>query len=218
MSKAANATRTRVNLSAPVPITANAGVLGFAERRRSAVPSLTDFAAPAYTVTARVLHWVTALVIALMIPLGVILGNDLGGSLQDSLYELHESLGALLIPIVLMRLLQRLKNPPLPLPQDIPALQRFAAHVTHLGLYMLLVTQPLVGWIALSASGAPITVLGLLSLPPIVSENRAFSEQVFALHGLIGLLIAGLVTAHIGAAVYHHVVRKDRILMRMITG
>jgi cytochrome b561 len=218
MSKAANAARTCVNPSARVSITVNAGVLEFAEGRLSAVPSVTDFAVPAYTLTARVLHWVTALVIVLMIPLGVILSNDLGGSLQDSLYGLHESLGALLIPIVLMRLLHRLKNPPLPLPQDIPALQRFAAHVTHLALYTLLVTQPLVGWIALSASGAPIIVLGLLSLPPIVSENRAFSEQVFVLHGLIGFFIAGLVTAHIGAAVYHHVVRKDRILMRMITG
>jgi cytochrome b561 len=38
------------------------------------------------------------------------------------------------------------------------------------------------------------------------------------LHGLIGLSIAGLVAAHVGAALYHHVVRKDRVLMRMITG
>jgi cytochrome b561 len=218
MSKAANATRTSVNPSARVPIAANASVLEFAELLLSAVPSLSDVAVPAYTVTARVLHWVTALVIALMIPLGVILSNDLGGSLQDFLYGLHESLGAVLIPIVLMRLLHRLKNPPLPLPKGIPELQRFAAHATHLGLYTLLVMQPLVGWIAISASGAPITVLGLLSLPRIVSESRAVSQQVFALHGLIGFLIAGLVTAHIGAAVYHHVVRKDGVLMRMITG
>jgi cytochrome b561 len=76
----------------------------------------------------------------------------------------------------------------------------------------------LVGWIAVSASGMPVTVLGLLALPPIAPENRAFSEQLFELHGLIGFAIAGLVAMHIGAALYHHLVRKDRILMRMITG
>ena len=35
---------------------------------------------------------------------------------------------------------------------------------------------------------------------------------------LIGFAIAGLVGTHIAGALYHHVVRKDRVLMRMITG
>jgi cytochrome b561 len=37
-------------------------------------------------------------------------------------------------------------------------------------------------------------------------------------HQLIGLAIACLVAAHIGAALYHHFVRKDGVLMRMIEG
>jgi cytochrome b561 len=61
-------------------------------------------------------------------------------------------------------------------------------------------------------------VLGLFALPPIASENPAFAEQLFVLHGLVGLSLAGLIATHIGAALYHHVVRKDRVLMRMITG
>ena len=60
--------------------------------------------------------------------------------------------------------------------------------------------------------------LSLFALPPIVPENRVFREQRFVLHGLIWLAVAGFVAAHIGAALYHHVVRKDRVLMRMITG
>jgi cytochrome b561 len=175
-------------------------------------------AVPAYTVTARVLHWVTALVIALMIPLGVIIANDWGGPLQDWLLGLHETLGTLLMPLVLLRLVHRLTNPPLPLPHDIAAPQRLAAHATHLALYALLVAQPLVGWIANSAYGAPIKVLGVFALPPIAPENHAFGEQLSRLHDLIGFAIAGLVAAHVGAALYHHVVRKDRVLMRMISG
>jgi cytochrome b561 len=218
MSNTAQAARKLDHLPARIPIAADAAMIEFAKPRLSAVTSLTSAAAPAYTVTARVLHWVTALVIALMLPLGVIIGNDWGGPLQNSLHGLHESLGALLIPVVLARLGHRLTNPPLPLPQDISALQRFAAHVTHVGLYALLVAQPLVGWSAMSASGEPVTVLGLFALPPIAPENRVFSEQLFVLHGLIGFSIAGLLAAHIGAALYHHLVRKDRVLMRMITG
>jgi cytochrome b561 len=218
MSDAAQATRKLDHPPARTSISAGAAVIEFAKPRLMAVTSVTSAAGPAYTVTARVLHWVTALVIVLMIPLGVIIGNDLGGSLQNSLYSLHESLGALLIPLVLARIGHRLMHPPLRLPQDIPPLQRVAAEVTHVGLYVLLVVQPLVGWIATSASGAPVNVLGLFALPPIAPENRVFSEQLFVLHGLIGFAIAGLVAAHISAALYHHVVRKDRVLMRMITG
>jgi cytochrome b561 len=65
---------------------------------------------------------------------------------------------------------------------------------------------------------APITVFGLFELPPIWPENRAFSEQLFYVHALLGIAIACLVAAHIGAAMYHHFVCRDRILLRMITG
>ena len=219
MSKAASASRKLDHQSAHIPMTVEAAVVEFVSPQLLAASSSTTAAAPAYTVTARVLHWVTAAVIALMIPLGVIVANNwVGGALQNSLYGLHESLGALLIPVVLARLGHRLTNPPLPLPQDIPALQRFAANMTHMGLYALLVAQPLVGWIAMSASGAPVSVFGLIALPPIVSDDRVFSEKLFALHDLIGFSIAGLIAAHVGAALYHHVVRRDRVLMRMITG
>jgi cytochrome b561 len=83
---------------------------------------------------------------------------------------------------------------------------------------ILAMLQPFCGWIATSAYRAPIPVFGLFNLPPIWPENRAFSEQLFFVHNLMGIAIAGLAAAHIGAALYHHFVRKDRVLMRMITG
>ncbi len=174
--------------------------------------------APAYTTTARVLHWITASLILFMIPAGVVIANEWGGPLQNSLYDLHKSIGALLIPIVILRLIHRWANPPLPLPNGIPASQRLAASATHWGLYTLLVVQPFTGWIATSAYPASVTVFGWINLPPIWFENRTFSDQLFFIHRLIGVAIACLVAAHVGAALYHHFGRKDRVLMRMITG
>jgi cytochrome b561 len=182
-------------------------------------PSATDpAAAPAYTVTARVLHWITAFLILLMIPLGVVIANEWGGSLQDSVYDLHRSIGAVLIPIVVVRLIYRWKHPPLPLPSDIAPIQQCAAHATHWGLYALLLVQPFVGWIATSAYPASVTVFGWLELPPIWFENRELSEQLFSIHRWIGIAIACLVAAHVGAALHHHCARNDRVLMRMLTG
>jgi cytochrome b561 len=39
-----------------------------------------------------------------------------------------------------------------------------------------------------------------------------------SIHGLIGTAIAGLVAIHIGGALFHDFWRKDRVLMRMVTG
>ena len=61
-------------------------------------------------------------------------------------------------------------------------------------------------------------MFGLFELPPIWPVDRPFSDRVLFMHGLIGLAIAGLLAAHIGAALQHHFVRRDRILWRMITG
>jgi cytochrome b561 len=185
---------------------------------------MTDVAAPttiapsAYTVTARVLHWLTAVLVLTMIPLGIVIANEWGGRFQEQLYDLHKSIAAVLLPIVIVRLIYRLTHPPLPLPSDIPAIQRFAAETTHWTLYTLLVIQPLIGWIATSAYRAPIPVFGLFEMPPIWPENRALSEQLYGVHKLLGITIAVLASMHIGAALYHHFVRRDRVLMRMITG
>jgi len=172
----------------------------------------------AYSVTARVLHWITAMLVLIMLPLGVIITNEWGGPLQDPLYDLHRSIGTVIIPLVILRLGYRLTHPPLPLPEDIPPVQQLAARATHWGLYGLLIVQPFVGWVATSAYPAPIMVFGLFELPPIWPQDRALSERLFVVHALIGAAIAGLAALHIGAALYHHFVRKDSVLMRMITG
>ena len=175
-------------------------------------------AAPAYTAPARALHWITAALILFMIPTGFMAANEWGGSLQDSLYDLHKSVGAVIIPTVMVRLAYRWRHPPLPLPADVPPLQRLVGEATHWALYGLLVLQPLVGWIATSAYPAPVPVFGLVTLPPIWPADRALSDQLFSVHRLVGIAIACLVTAHVAGALYHHFVRKDRVLMRMISG
>ncbi len=171
-----------------------------------------------YSVTARVLHWVTAVLVLGMIVVGVIIAQEWGGPWQEGLYNLHKSTGALLIPIIIVRILYRWRNPPPPLPADIPPLQQFAAHATHYLLYGLLVVQMFVGWIATSAYPAPVPFYGLFNLPLIWPENRALSGQLFVVHRAIGISIAVVAAMHIGAALFHHFVRKDRVLMRMISG
>ncbi len=55
---------------------------------------------PAYTVTARVLHWLVAALVLFQIPAGIIIANEWGGPVQERLYDLHKSVGAVLLPLV----------------------------------------------------------------------------------------------------------------------
>jgi cytochrome b561 len=171
-----------------------------------------------YSPTARLLHWLTAVLVLAIIPVGIVMANMESGPTKDFLYNLHRSVGALLLVIVLVRLAYRLAHPAPPLPADMPVIQQWAAHANHWAFYVLLIVQPLIGWIATSAYRAPVVFFWLFELPPIWPENRAFSEQAFAVHRALGILIALLVLVHIAAALYHHFIRKDGILTRMISG
>ena len=65
---------------------------------------MADIAVQGYTLTARVLHWLTAAIVLTMIPIGIAMANADFGAAQDTLYHLHRSIGALLLPLVLVRL------------------------------------------------------------------------------------------------------------------
>ncbi|RAI41208.1 cytochrome b [Rhodoplanes roseus] len=184
----------------------------------TAVATSPDRTSAGYTATARAFHWITAAIVIGMIPGGIYMANAEPGPAQDLAFNLHRSFGVVLLPLVLARFLYRLKNPPPPLPRDIPLRQRAIAHAVHGILYALLIVQPLVGWIATSAYRAPITVFWLFELPPIWPQDRPFSEALFGLHQTFGILIALLAIAHIAAALYHQFVRRDDVLLRMWRG
>jgi cytochrome b561 len=171
-----------------------------------------------YTVTARVLHWLTAIIVVTALLIGIAMDRIGEGPVADFFYNFHRSLGALLIPVALFRFYWRFTHKPPPLPADIPLPQRLVAEAVHYLLYAIIIVQPMIGWIATSAYRAPIPVFGLFNLPPIWPENRAFSEMLFTVHAYIGWALCGLLAMHIGGALFHHFIRKDRILMRMVTG
>jgi len=177
-----------------------------------------DQASAAYTPTARVLHWITALLVIGLITVGILMGNMASGPLQDRLYNLHRSTGALVLVLSIIRLWYRWTHPPLSLPAHMLASQRLAAESVHWMLYTLLIVQPLIGWAATSAYRAPIIIYGLFELPPILPVNQPLSEQLFFIHRGLGFVMAALVLGHAGAALYHHFVQRDRVLMRMISG
>jgi cytochrome b561 len=169
-----------------------------------------------YTPTARLLHWLTAVLVVTMIVVGIVMANMGDGPTKDFLYNLHRSVGVLVLLIVLVRLVYRITHPVPPLPADMPDILKLAARANHWAFYVLLIIQPLVGYVATSAYRAPIRFFWLFELPPIWPENRALSEQLFVVHGIIGVTLAVLICIHVAGALYHHFIRRDHVLQRML--
>ncbi len=170
----------------------------------------------AYSHGAIGFHWLTAAIVLTIIPLGVAMGRVDPGPTQDWLYSLHESLGIVVWPIALLRLMYRFKNPPPPMQDDIPQLMKLAAELTHWALYAGLLVNPILGWLGVSTFGATINFFWLFELPSIAAKDEALSKLILWAHSWIGILMALALCAHIGGALFHHFVRKDRTMLRMM--
>lgn len=173
------------------------------------------YVAGRYRAPARLMHWLVAVIVLGMIPVGLTMTRLDSGPLQDWLFFLHEASGFTVLVLVLVRLAYRITHPPPPLPSSVPRWQQFAAGNVHRALYVLLIVQPLVGWLGANAFGAQVSIFGLFNLPSLVAKNEPFAERVLAVHDFVGFTIAGLLVIHIGAALMHGFIQKDGVLQRM---
>jgi cytochrome b561 len=169
-----------------------------------------------YSGIAKLLHWIIALSVLIMVPIGLIMGRIASGDVQNLLYHLHRSFGVLVLALMLVRLLYRVVNSAPPPEPTLTGLQRAVSHLVHLALYALIIAQGLIGWVATSAYGADIWVFGLFIMPNLVAKDQSLAEPLFAVHDVLGFVVAGLLAMHIGAALFHHFIRKDGVLRRML--
>ena len=94
-------------------------------------------------------------------------------------------------------------------------LQKLAAFASHWLLYLLMLALPLVGWAMLSAGGYPIMLGTSLRLPPIFPVGAVGFAVLRHLHTWLALLLFVTFLAHMAAALYHGLIRRDGVLSSM---
>lgn len=169
-----------------------------------------------FNLLARVLHWGMALLILAMLFIGVAMVASV--HLRPGLINLHRPLGILIFVLVLLRLYNRLRHRPPPLPADLPALQAWAATASHWLLYALMLAMPLIGWAMLSAGGYPIVLWDGMQLPAIVPHTPSLYALLRNAHSLLAYLLFATVLMHVGAALFHAWVRRDGVFQAMARG
>jgi cytochrome b561 len=170
-----------------------------------------------FVLPARILHWLMAAMIVTMLFVGVGMVASVSER-HDWLVRLHKPLGIAILLLAAIRLAVRLRHPPPPLPADLPAVQKLAAHASHWLLYVLMFALPLVGWGMLSAGGYPVMLTSSLRLPAILPANAVLFAVLRHLHAWLAVVLLVVFLGHLGAALYHGVVRRDGVLRSMLWG
>lgn len=136
----------------------------------------------------------------------------------------HKSIGLTIMFLALFRLGWRLCNPRPVLPPTLTRFEDRVARLSHGLLYALLILIPILGWAQSSAYRAKTTFWGLFQLPDIVPAGwaRPGSRTVWQIaqdaHSALAVALVVLISLHIAAALRHHFVKRDNVLIRMLPG
>lgn len=161
------------------------------------------------------LHWLSALAVVGLFAMGWWM-TELG--YYDTWYNLgpwwHRSVGVLLLVATLLRVAWRFLLPA-PVARG-PRLERIAAHLGHIGLYVLMLVVLVSGYMISTADGRSIDVFGWFQAPAIISDLPNQATLVGTIHWYSALALIILAVGHALAALKHLLVDRNDVLLRMV--
>lgn len=165
-------------------------------------------------------HWTIAVLFLGQLMLGYLMSRDnIDPVLQFDLFQYHKSIGFLVLALAVPRFIWSVfSRKPRALDGEGPV-SRLGARTAHAALLFLTLAVPLAGWAVASTSPLqiPSYVFDLIVVPglpmAISNQSEAFWTEV---HATLAYLAAGVVLLHVAAALWHHFIRKDPTLRRMI--
>lgn len=169
-----------------------------------------------YGALAKFLHWT---IVVLIIAQYVIIesAEDLpDGPGKFEVITRHKSLGMLVLGLAILRIVWKVMNRGNPVPVSMPRPQKIAAAAGHGLLYLLILAQPISGWMMSSAANYPVTFFGLFQFPAIAAPNEGAHETYEEVHEFLFEAILVIAVVHVLAALYHHFIQKDDTLRRML--
>jgi cytochrome b561 len=177
-------------------------------------PSTTE----RYNYKARWFHWVMAGLIVLAYIL--ILSRSQfakGTDLRTLVVQTHFWVGIVVLIMAFFRVAERHRHTPPGITPPLEGVLRLAATLSHYALYAFLFVQPLLGlFTVLLERGALPIPLTSLSIPAPFDISKDTAENLEHLHVLLGTIFYYVIGLHVVAAIWHHFVRKDNTVRRMV--
>lgn len=161
-------------------------------------------------------HWAMAVLVVIVGILGL-LHDSWPRATQAKWINVHALIGLAAWVLLMLRLAWRWSHRPPDLPPEVGEFSRRASYPTHLLMYVLLFVIPVFGIITFIWHGR-VFDFGLFRIDPHVPRDRAIFHPTEDIHGYLAYALFALMGLHVLAALWHHFVRQDRVLLRMWPG
>ena len=169
-----------------------------------------------YDGVAQSFHWLVVLAVVLQyatkwLPAGAPLS-------ERQLNAWHLAIGPTILLLMLLRLAWRLTHHTPAPPSDLPRSLQLVSRGTHWLFYAILIVLPVLGWVAASGYGAPVTLLRLVPLPALIAPDKGLAESVGSVHGVLAWALLAVIALHVSGALFHALVKRDGVVGRMLPG
>jgi len=166
---------------------------------------------------ARVLHWGMALGILALFALGYWMRTlTYTSPYYQSAPDLHQSVGMVMFGLLVFRLFWKLGNVE-PDTSDLTRLEHIGAALMHWAFYAVLFVMMAAGYFILTLDGRSFGIFDLVDIPSIYSQ-KGLEKLAGQIHWILAYLTMALAVLHGVAAFWHHYVKRDRVMLRMLKG
>ena len=171
-----------------------------------------------YPGSLRLLHWLMALLVVaayLLIEQRGLFPRGSGG--RAAMMQGHFWAGLSVLVLAFWRIAERARRGAPPITPVLPSWQALPSKLLHLALYAFFFAMPLLG-LATAWSDGKAVLLPFTDtpLPALLPGDRPLAHRLEDLHGTIGELFYWVIGAHVLAALWHHWMRRDDTLRRML--
>lgn len=164
------------------------------------------------------LHWLTVLL--LVVAFGFVLGRELieAKATRELLIGVHRWAGLGIWVLAALRIVTRSRTRLVDNAPGDPLWQRALAHLLHAVMYVLLLGLPVLGLLLTNAHGKTVSLPGIGALPVLIDRDLDLADSLGEWHETLAWTLAAIVGAHVAAALWHHVARRDGVLLAMLPG
>ena len=170
-----------------------------------------------YSPAQRRLHWLmAALVLCVYLAIEQRGLFARGSSLRAAMLQSHFWLGLAVFGLAAWRLALRRRFTPPPITPAPPAWLAWSSRLMHFALYAFFLAMPLLGLATAWSDGKQVLLPFGLALPALLPADEAMAHRLEDVHGAIGEAFYWVIGLHVLASLWHHAVRRDDTLRRML--
>lgn len=162
---------------------------------------------------AKAFHWTTVLLVLALLAIGLVMVDQKETGSRLAVYRWHVGLGLAVLAVTALRLVWRLIDRPPPAP-SLRRWELISSRIMHTILYLALFLLPASGLATLAGADALPAIFGLADPSPLPARFELVGPR--AAHRVIVIALVSFASFHALAGMYHHWLRKDEVLRRML--